>query len=223
MNSGERVRSGAVVALKPIDQAKSRLGTVPDPLRRQLAWTMAVDTLRALSEVVEEVLVVSPQGSLRTALLRDGLDIGVIPEPRPLGMNGALTYGADVLRSYGCDVVLACVADLPALRAQSVRRVLTAAAEWPRSFLADASGVGTTMLIAQGMQAGGALDPHFQGHSAVAHTASGAVSLTDELLGGAMPDARQDVDTEADLRAATALGPGRATAALLARSSAGAA
>lgn len=207
------------MALKPVDQAKSRLGTVPGPLRRQLAWAMAVDTLSALSAVVDEVLVVSQQTSLRAELARVGLDVAVLPESGVLGLNGALAGGAQVLRSHGCDLVLACVGDLPALRADSVRRVLAAAARWPRSFVADASGIGTTMLLARRT----ALDPHFQGPSAAAHAGSGAQPLTDDLLGGPLPDARTDVDTEAQLRAAESLGLGRFTAALLGRGSAGAA
>ena len=44
---------GAVVALKAGEFIKSRLAPLPQPLRRRLAWTMAVDTLRALAEAVE--------------------------------------------------------------------------------------------------------------------------------------------------------------------------
>ncbi len=155
--------------------------------------------------------MVSGQRSLGTELAEAGLDVEVVTEPGPLGLNGALSFGAEVLQSSGCHLVLACVADLPALRTESVRRVLAAAADHQRCYLGDASGVGTTMLLARGAR----LDPRFQGASAAAHSACGAVVLTDDLLGAAVPDARQDVDTEADLRAATALGLGPATAALL--------
>ena len=40
--------AAAVVALKPSEYAKSRLD-LPAPLRQRLAWTMALDTLRALA------------------------------------------------------------------------------------------------------------------------------------------------------------------------------
>ena len=72
---------GAVVALKPTEFAKSRLGTVPDPLRRRIAWTMAVDTLTALVAAVDRVLVVSDQPSLEARLRRLGLSVAVTPEP----------------------------------------------------------------------------------------------------------------------------------------------
>lgn len=207
----DHVRSAAVVALKPIEQAKSRLGTVSDPLRRELAWSMALDTLTALAEAVDDVLVVSPEPSLQTRLERAGLAVSVVDEPAAAGMNGALAYGAELLQARGCRLVLACVADLPALRPESVRRILRAAGHRPRSFVADASGIGTTMLTALDT----ALDPRFQGASAAAHRLSGAVALTDVSLGAAVPDARHDVDTESDLLTAATLGVGRATAALL--------
>ena len=203
--------TGAVVALKPVELAKSRLGSLPDQLRRRIAWSMAVDTLRALLAAVDRVLVVSEQPSLQSQLHRLGLSAVVVGEPGRVGMNGALSHGARIMRDDGCALVLACVGDLPALRPQSVARVLAAATRRPRSFLADASGVGTTMLVAHGTD----LEPHFQGRSAAAHHASGAVGLSDAVLGGSVADARRDVDTEVDLADALGLGLGRATAALI--------
>jgi 2-phospho-L-lactate guanylyltransferase len=139
------------------------------------------------------------------------LAVTVLSEPGAIGMNGALSHGADALRAERCPLVLACVGDLPALRPSSVRQILTAARARPRSFLADASGVGTTMLLAYDSE----LQPHFQGPSAAAHAASGAVALTDQVLGGPVPDARRDVDTQPDLAEAGRLGLGRATTALI--------
>ncbi|MCW2811233.1 MAG: cofC [Friedmanniella sp.] len=201
----------AVVALKPVDRAKSRLAPVPDPLRRRLAWTMALDTLAALAASVDHVLVVSDQPALASRLARAGLSVPVLPESGRTGMNAALAHGGATLRADGFATVLACVGDLPALRPGSVTRVLAAAGVQPRSFVADASGVGTTMLIAHGT----ALDPHFQGRSAAAHRVSGAVALDAAALGGPVADARRDVDTEVDLLDAVALGLGPATRALI--------
>ena len=108
--------------------------------------------------------------------------------------------------------MLACVGDLPALRPGSVATVLAGAAAYERAYVPDATGIGTTMLLAA---AGVALGPHFQGRSAAAHHSSGATPLTDERLGAAVPDARRDVDTEVDLGDAAGLGLGPATRALL--------
>jgi 2-phospho-L-lactate guanylyltransferase len=108
--------------------------------------------------------------------------------------------------------VLACVGDLPALRSESIIKVLAAASTSgaDRAFLSDASGVGTTMLIAHDTQ----LLPRFQGRSAAAHHTSGAINLASTAL-GAVPDAQRDVDTEVELQAAQALGLGPATSALV--------
>lgn len=204
---------GAVVALKAGELVKSRLAPLTQPLRRRLAWTMAVDTLHALTHSVEAVCVVSDQPSLQHRLARAGLrTVEVVPESRPAGMNDALRQGADRLRSAGLSRVLACVGDLPALRPSSLALVLATAAAYGRAYLPDATGIGTTMLHAG---AGVSLAPHFQGRSAAAHHSSGATPLTDERLGTPVPDARRDVDTEVDLADASGLGLGEATRALI--------
>jgi 2-phospho-L-lactate/phosphoenolpyruvate guanylyltransferase len=204
------LHAAAVIALKPIEHAKSRLA-VPDPLRRRLAWTMALDTLTALCHALPHVLVVSDQPALEARLRRAELAVEVISESGHVGMNSALTRGALSLHAQGFTSVLACVGDLPALRPESVARILDASRFHPRSFVADASGVGTTMLVAHDVE----LAPQFQGRSAAAHHASGAVSLAAEAIGSPAADARRDVDTEADLAAAIGLGVGPATSALI--------
>lgn len=200
----------AVIALKPIEHAKSRLD-IPDPLRRRLAWTMALDTLSALCRALPHVLVVSDQPALEARLRRAGLELEVISESGHVGMNSALTRGALTLRAQGYTSVLASVGDLPALRPESVARILAASRSHQRSFVTDASGIGTTMLVAHEVE----LAPQFQGRSAAAHHASGAMSLHEEAIGSPVADTRRDVDTEADLAAAIGLGVGPATSALI--------
>jgi 2-phospho-L-lactate/phosphoenolpyruvate guanylyltransferase len=202
--------AAGVIALKPIEHAKSRL-VVPNPLRRRLAWTMALDTLSALCRALPHVLVVSDQPALEARLRHAGIAAEVISESGHVGMNSALSRGARTLHTQGFSSVLACVGDLPALRPESVLRILDASQSQPRSFVADASGVGTTMLVAHDVE----LAPQFQGRSAAAHHASGAVSLSAEAIGSPIADARRDVDTEADLAAAIALSVGPATDALI--------
>ena len=95
----------AVVALKAGEFAKSRLSTLPDPLRRRLAWTMAVDTLSALHAVAAanpNLVVVLVNGS--TVVLGD-----VVPHARALveawlggqAAGGARLAGAGVLHLLG--------------------------------------------------------------------------------------------------------------------------
>ena len=77
-----------LVALKRSDVAKSRLASVPAPLRRRLAWTMAVDTLRALTAVLP-VIVISNQPELAARLNREQISARVLAEPVIAGMNAA--------------------------------------------------------------------------------------------------------------------------------------
>src|SRR5829696_810812 len=198
-----------LVALKRSDVAKSRLASVPAPLRRRLAWTMAVDTLRALTAVLP-VIVISNQPALAARLNREQISARVLAEPVTAGMNTALRHGEKAAAAAGSSATLACVGDLPALRPASVRAVLAAAVKPGRAFVADASGTGTTMLIAAGTE----LDPQFQGRSAAGHRESGAVALSAAELGGPLADARRDVDSEVDLYDAYFLGMGSATAKL---------
>ena len=199
----------ALVALKRSDVAKSRLVSVPAALRRRLAWTMAVDTLRALTAVLP-VIVISNQPELAARLSRVQISVPVLAEPAVAGMNAALRHGEKAAAAAGFSSTLACVGDLPALRPASVQAVLAAAINPGRAFVADASGTGTTMLIACGTE----LDPHFQGRSAAGHRESGAVALSAAELGGPLADARRDVDSEVDLYDAYFLGLGAATAQL---------
>ncbi len=201
---------GAVVALKPLAAAKSRLD-LPPPLRSRLAWAMAIDTLRALEAAVDRVLVVSREPALQSRLRSTGSTVLVVSEPARADLNAALSYGAARLVADGLRTVVASVGDLPALTARSVARIVdAAAAAGPRAFVADHSGLGTTMLVATGAE----LEPRFQGRSAAAHHQSGASALDERALGGPLADARQDVDTAVDLLAARTLGVGASTAAL---------
>ena len=202
--------AAGLIALKPLEHAKSRLA-VPNPLRRRLAWTMALDTLSALCRALPHVLVVSDQPALEARLRHAEIAAEVISESGHVGMNSALSRGAWTLHAQGFSSVLACVGDLPALRPESVLRILDVSRSHPRSFLADASGVGTTMLVAHDVE----LAPQFQGRSAAAHYASGAVNLSADAIGSPIADARRDVDNEADLAVAIGLGVGPATDSLI--------
>jgi 2-phospho-L-lactate guanylyltransferase len=157
------------------------------------------------------VLVVSDQPALEAQLRRAGLSVEVISESGHVGMNSALSWGAQALQAQGFTTIVACVGDLPALRPASILQILDASRAHSRSFVADASGVGTTFLVAHNVE----LAPQFQGRSAAAHYASGAANLSTTAIGSPIADARRDVDTEADLAVAIGLKVGQATGALV--------
>ncbi|MGW5732795.1 MULTISPECIES: 2-phospho-L-lactate guanylyltransferase [Streptomyces] len=201
-----------VIPLKPLERAKSRLtATTGDTLRPGLALAFAQDTVAAAAAcpAVRDVVVVTDDGLAGRELAALGARI-VRDEPAG-GLNAALAHGAAAVRAGRPQSAVAALnADLPALRPGELARVLVGAAGFTRSFLADAAGIGTTLLSAA---PGVELRPAFGVASRSRHADSGAVELG---LDG-VDSVRQDVDTGDDLRAALALGVGPRTAAAAAR------
>ncbi|MGH3312517.1 MAG: 2-phospho-L-lactate guanylyltransferase [Streptomyces sp.] len=196
-----------VVPLKPLPLAKSRLsGTTDDAARAGLALAFAQDTVSAAlaCAAVRDVAVVTDDQRAGAEL--GALGARIVPDTPDNGLNAALTHGEAVVRARTPDAALAALnADLPALRPAELAQVLDAAARFPRAFLADAVGTGTTLLSAL---PGHALAPAFGLRSRERHQASGAAEIA---LSG-VRSVRQDVDTGADLAEAVALGVGAFTA-----------
>ncbi|GHC84896.1 2-phospho-L-lactate guanylyltransferase [Streptomyces flavofungini] len=218
-----------VIPLKPLERAKSRLAPAAgDGLRPALALAFAQDTVAAAvaCPAVRDVVVVTDD--VRASRELAALGARVVPDTPGDGLNAALAHAAHQVRSWHPEAPVAALnADLPALRPRELARVLDAAAPFPRAFLADAAGIGTTLLTAA---PGTELRPQFGGPSRARHRDSGAVELGSGQAGaagvtgaagaaGATTDigragsVRQDVDTGDDLRAALALGVGPHTAA----------
>jgi len=206
------VRWTLVIPLKPLTRAKSRLAdTASDALRPGLALAFAQDTVAAAlaCAAVKGVAVVTGDALAGRELAALGARV-VADEPAG-GLNAALAHGAEAVRARDPESAVAALnADLPALRPLELARVLAAAGEFPRAFLADAAAIGTTLLAAS---PGRELRPAFGGDSRARHRASGAA----ELRLDAVDSVRRDVDTREDLRAALALGVGPRTAAAAAR------
>ena len=202
------MRWTAVVPVKGLPTAKSRLGSRPDEERVALALAFARDVVAAVlaTPEVDEVVLVTSDPVVAGALAGPG--VVVLEEPPTDGLNAALAHGADLAqaRDPGRGVVAVC-ADLPALVATELSEVLDAAALQERAFVVDKEGTGTTVLSAR---PGQSLEPAFGLDSARAHEAGGAIALA-----GSWPSVRQDVDAPPDLAAAVELGVGRWTAAAL--------
>ncbi|MFR9788842.1 2-phospho-L-lactate guanylyltransferase [Streptomyces sp. MB22_4] len=196
-----------VIPLKPLSRAKSRLAdTAADGVRPGLVLAFAQDTVAAglACPGVSDVVVVTDDQRAGREL--SALGARIVPDAPARGLNAALAHGASAVRLARPRAAVAALnADLPALRAVELSRVLSAAAEFPRAFLADAAGIGTTLLAAGTERE---LAPLFGPDSRARHRESGAV----ELLPEDVDSVRQDVDTGDDLRAALALGVGPYTA-----------
>lgn len=186
-----------LVPVKTLARAKSRLA--PRPGRDRLMRAFALDALDAVrgSDHVAQTYVVTDEDDLGPTLPDEG--------------RGDLNLALQVaerearLRHPGLGVA-ALLADLPALRTHDLDTALAAGLR-SRWFVADTDGTGTTLLVAG---PGTDLEPRFGGGSAARHEASGATPVRTPV-----PTLRRDVDTDADLRDALALGVGPHTRAAL--------
>jgi 2-phospho-L-lactate guanylyltransferase len=199
-----------VVPVKPPAFGKSRLLGLGNEVRRTLVTAFALDTVAAAlaSPLVRAVLAVTDDPALSGALAEAGAE--VMPDPAVLGdLNGSLrAAAAEVARRWHGRPLAVLCADLPALRSEDLTSALRSASRSRASFVADAAGVGTTLLTAPRP---GLLHPCFGSGSRRAHQAAGAV----ELEVAAVSSLRRDVDTPEDLEAALLLGVGAETARAL--------
>lgn len=204
-----------IIAVKRLTAAKTRLAPVFSARTREgVVLAMLVDTLSAASRVssLRSITVITPDEAAAAAAADLGAEVLVDPTPAddPDPLNSAIAAAeravtASAPESHSNIVVLQ--GDLPAMQTQELAEAISAARQYPRSFVADRLGTGTAVLCAFGT----ALDPHFGPDSAALHRRSGAIELT-----GAWPGLRCDVDTPADLVAARQLGVGSATARAIA-------
>ncbi|MDJ0385473.1 2-phospho-L-lactate guanylyltransferase [Streptomyces sp. G-G2] len=191
-----------VIPLKPLSVAKSRLAAAAGADRPRLALAFAQDTVAAAlaCAAVRDVVVVTDDPLAGAELA--ALGARIVADRPAAGLNAALAHGARAVRALRPGAAVAAMnADLPALRPPELLRVLEKAAVFPRAFLADAAGIGTTLLSAAPDVE---LRPSFGGPSRARHSASGAVEITLRDV----DSVRRDVDTAADLREALLLGLG---------------
>jgi 2-phospho-L-lactate guanylyltransferase len=191
-----------VVPIKKLTRAKSRLrGAVPAEEHAELVLALLLDTVTAAVQArgVRRVLVVCEDERIPATLAGTGVE--TVDERGLPGLNAALTFGAEYLRTPG-STVGALQADLPALRPADLSAAVEEAGG-RRAYCADRPGTGTTLLLAA---PGEPLRPRFGPGSAGAHAATGAV-----LVGGQAASLRCDVDTEDDLVMASELGLGKFT------------
>lgn len=191
-----------VVAIKPWSRSKSRFADLDPRTREQLARAMALDAIEVLGSL-GPVLVVGSDAETAPDLIPLGVRLMADPGG---GLNHALAAAARSVEPEPGGLLLASVADLPALDGRELAALTGTLPIAGRGFVADADGIGTTMLLARDRP----LDPLFEGASAARHRASGAAELP------AGSTLRADVDDLASLHAAAALGLGPRTAEVLA-------
>lgn len=198
----------AIIPIKPLDRAKSRLH-LPAKQRRRLALAFAGDTIAAISACAAVRSVTTVTADPRVAALARELGAEVVhDEARDLD-QAVQAAVASVTRGHRDLGVMVAPGDLPALRAHDVCALLAQWGGHDAAFVPDRTGAGTTMVLAAPRAE---VVTRYGPDSAARHRELGLRPLT-----GAPERVRLDVDTVADLERARALGLGNRTTAELAR------
>lgn len=187
----------AVVPVKPLHLAKSRLGRALSPVRRyKLVQRLLRHTLAVLREVetLGGVLVVSADSQVEGVAREAGAKF--LAEARPQGLNAALAQAVAEVQARGGDAVLIVPTDLPRLCRESVLPLLALADRPPYVGLApDRRGQGTNaLLLAPAQPFPFAFGPgSFPAHLAAARALPAHVAIYHD------PDWEVDLDVPADL------------------------
>lgn len=114
----------AIIPVKPLYRAKSRLADVLSPEQRyQFAETMFRHVLMVLRKVpqISGTLVIS-RDTKALAIARD-LGAKTIQESNPSDLNPALTRATEVARVWGAKAVLVLPADLPFVTVEDLEQI----------------------------------------------------------------------------------------------------
>jgi len=211
-HTGAPADIGLVIAVKRLAAAKTRLAPVFSAATREaVVLAMMVDTIRAALAVpaLQSVTVVTPDQVAADTARQMGAQALTDPTPDGHGdpLNNAIAAAEAVVRESTPNII-ALQGDLPALQPQELAEAIAAARSYPRSFVGDRHGTGTSALFAFDVP----LEPRFGPDSARRHQHSGAIELT-----GAWPGLRCDIDTPDDLMVARRLGVGSATVQAIGR------
>lgn len=202
----------AIIPVRSLTEGKSRLQH-PAIAPQALIEAFVTDVVNACLECPEigRTVLVSPDPS--AARLARALGCEIHAEPAVTGINEAIVASRSALES--AEPVIAVLGDTPCLTGPVLTEILAQAQDQPVSFVADATGTGSTIWCSTDMTA----RPHFGHHSRARHREDGAIELgpkqpSPELL-EMWARARRDVDTDVDLWDAFRLGIGRATRMLI--------
>ena len=137
----------AIVPVKQLDQAKSRLAKIVTPAARQkLVLTMLCDVLRILihSPRIDGVGVISSDPTVLALAASEGA------EPlldQTVDLNSALEQASRQVAARGATGVLVLPADVPLVKDSDIATLLDAADDGPGIVIAPSSDGGTNALL----------------------------------------------------------------------------
>jgi 2-phospho-L-lactate guanylyltransferase len=182
------------------------------PKGRLTSWEPAERTSLALAMVRDVVQVAQSSPTIaEVVLVGDPAAAAALPELPCVPDSGRGLNTEVAAAAFGCARVAVLLPDVPAVSVDQLDRALDVGGQFTRAFVADAEGIGTTLLMAQ---SGDALHPAFGPRSCASHAASGAVPVPDAGP-GQLARLRRDVDDEIGLWDAARLGVGPHTAAVI--------
>ncbi len=210
----EKAGVWALVPVKRLDHAKSRLSGVLDPAeRRALAKAMLYDVLAALAGVggLAGILVVTADPEAAATATSFGAT--VLAEPEEEGLNAAIAHGMAWLEERGKSGVLVVPADIPFVTRPEIRAVL-AALRSSAVVAVPATRDGGTNILA--VRPPAMLTPAFGQDSLARHLAAArTVGAEPRIL--SLNGAGHDIDVAADLQFGDCEGPASRTRARLGR------
>jgi 2-phospho-L-lactate guanylyltransferase len=197
----------AIVPLRGLETAKTRLGGALDPEERAaLVVAMATRTLEATRDAASVRGTVLVTADPAAAALARGLDARTLVQRLP-GLNAAIREARGEAIAGGATAVLVLPIDLPAISAAAVDELIAgagAATEGHGPLVAivpDQHGRGTNALL---VAPAAAIDPAFGEGSRERHRAAALAAGARFLeLGGPLG---LDLDTSDDLLAAESIG-----------------
>ena len=194
------MQTWALVPVKPLDAAKSRLSEVLQPAERtELARCFLEHTLAALTACrgIDEILVISPDPLAWELATQYGAQCCY--EFDAPGLNASLQRGANRAISAGADALIIVPTDLPLLNESLLQQVVDCIDSPPAVVLApDRHGQGTNIML----QSPPNLIPFSYGigsfhiHLENARAANAAVNVLE------IPELALDIDSPADLKKA---------------------
>ncbi len=140
----------AIVPVKPLKNAKSRLSAVLSPEERfELAQAMFRHVLSVLATApdVSGVLVIS-RDTKALAIARE-MGAKTIQESAISDLNPALMRATMILKSWRADAVLVLPADLPFVQADDIQALIGLGKEQSIVIATDHNGDGTNALLAR--------------------------------------------------------------------------
>lgn len=145
------MRTWAILPVKPLNRAKSRLAGVLSPENRtQLAMNMLVHTINTLQRVqaISGVLVISRDSKVLSVARDQGKGVFTIQESGQPELNSALMRATQLLNSWGAETTLVLPTDIPLLAVDDIEKMLHIGRYTPSVVIApDRQRDGTNALL----------------------------------------------------------------------------